>query len=41
MKNRILDLDQFTGSDEVYAHWMGNLKYTQGIKHMAEQGNAY
>lgn len=34
------DLAQFTGSECVYRHWAG-LRYTEGVKHVAEAGGAY
>jgi hypothetical protein len=34
------DLDQFSGSDNWYKHWLGKL-YTDGVKFMADQAGAY
>jgi hypothetical protein len=34
------DLKQFTGSTTLYKHWLG-LKYTNGIKYLAEETNCY
>lgn len=31
----------FSGSDKLYKHWTGNLHYTEGIKYLAEAGEAY
>jgi hypothetical protein len=36
----INELKQFTGSDTVYKHWLGGMKYSQGVKHLAEHGGA-
>ncbi|BAZ37555.1 hypothetical protein NIES4101_34780 [Calothrix sp. NIES-4101] len=33
-------LDQFTGSTIIYKHWLG-LKYTEGIKYLADETNCY
>ncbi|MEA5574745.1 DUF6876 family protein [Calothrix sp. UHCC 0171] len=33
-------LDQFTGSTVIYKHWLG-LKYTEGIKYLADETNCY
>ncbi len=35
------DLAGFCGSDEFYEHWTKRLRYTQGVKYMADQGGAY
>ena len=34
------DLEQFTGTEQYYKHWMG-LHYTDGVKYMAEVAGAY
>jgi len=35
------DLIQFCGSAEAYRHWTTRLIYTEGVKYMAERGEAY
>ena len=35
------DLNQFTGSAMFYRHWTGRLIYTEGVKYLAEKGDAY
>ncbi len=34
------ELNQFTGSDTVYRHMLG-IRYTEGVKHLAERCGAY
>ena len=34
------DLEQFTGSEQLYQHWLG-IKYTDGIKYLADTAGAY
>ena len=34
------DLDQFIGTTQYFRHFLG-LKYTDGVKYMADQGRAY
>ncbi len=34
------DLDQFIGSSVIYQH-LSNLTYTEGVKYVADNGNAY
>ena len=34
------DLEQFSGTENYYKHWLG-LKYTDGVKYMAEKAGAY
>jgi hypothetical protein len=36
----IHELNQFTGSTILYKHWLG-LKYTEGIKYLADSANCY
>lgn len=33
-------LNQFTGTEQYYRHWLGFL-YTDGVNHVAEEGEAY
>lgn len=33
-------LDQFSGTIDYYLHWDGKLAYTDGIRHLIEEGNA-
>lgn len=35
-----LDLDSFTGSENIYKHWLG-LQYTDGIKYLVTQANSF
>ncbi len=35
------DLNQFIGSAMFYRHWTGRLVYTEGVKYLAEKGDAY
>lgn len=35
------DLHQFTGTENYFKHWTQRLVYTDGVKHMAEAGEAY
>jgi hypothetical protein len=35
------DLDKFSGSDELHPHWLKTFTYTDGVKFLAERGNAY
>lgn len=35
------DLRQFTGTDNWYKHWMGNILYTDGVKYFAETVGGY
>ncbi|WP_193200952.1 DUF6876 family protein [Nostoc sp. MG11] len=37
----IADLEQFTGSEVVYRHWLGILRYTEGVKHLAQITQCY
>src|SRR3990167_6373010 len=34
------DLDQFTGTEQYYKHWLG-INYTDGVKYLAERAGAY
>lgn len=34
-------LDQFSGSDEIYSHWLKAFVYTDGVKFLADNANAY
>lgn len=38
--NLASDLAQFTGTENYYRHWLG-LKYTDGVKYLAEKAHAY
>ncbi len=41
-KNFSLDeLKHFTGSDEIYQHWISQMCYTEGIKHLANETDSY
>ena len=35
------NLERFTGSEMFYRHWMGRLVYTEGVKYLAEKGDAH
>jgi hypothetical protein len=35
------DLSQFTGIERYFRHWTGRLLYTEGVKYLADQGEAY
>ncbi len=35
-----LELNQFTGTENYYKHWLGKV-YTDGVKYMAEKAGAY
>ena len=35
------DLDQFTGTENWYQHWLGKCTYTDGVKFLAEQAGAF
>ncbi|WP_193200758.1 DUF6876 family protein [Nostoc sp. MG11] len=37
----IADLEQFTGSEVVHRHWLGILRYTEGVKHLADSVQCY
>jgi hypothetical protein len=37
----IADLEQFTGSEVVNRHWLGVLRYTEGVKYLAEKAQCY
>lgn len=34
-------LDQFSGSEEIFKHWLGRLHFTEGVKYLAEEAGAY
>ena len=35
------ELSHFTGSDEIYQHWIGKLCYTEGVRYLAKQTGSY
>lgn len=35
------DLNQFCGSDQLHAHWLRAFVFTDGVKYLADKGNAY
>lgn len=35
------DLDQFTGTERYYLHWAKKVKFTDGVKYLAEKGGAF
>ncbi|MDO8954440.1 MAG: hypothetical protein Q7V63_06300 [Gammaproteobacteria bacterium] len=35
------ELNQFTGTEAWYKHWLSGMVYTDGIKYMAEEAGAY
>lgn len=35
------ELDAFTGTDNIYQHSLGNIYYTDGVKYLATQGQAF
>src|SRR6266702_3260301 len=35
------DLDQFTGTENWYKHWLGKCTYTDGVKYLAETAGAF
>ncbi|WP_193200618.1 DUF6876 family protein [Nostoc sp. MG11] len=37
----IADLEQFTGSEIVYRHSLGMLRYTEGVKYLAQATQCY
>ncbi|WP_193200221.1 DUF6876 family protein [Nostoc sp. MG11] len=37
----IADLEQFTGSEVVHRHWLGVLRYTEGVKYLAQATQCY
>jgi hypothetical protein len=39
-KLKASELDQFTGTEQYYKHWLG-MRYTDGVKYVAERANAY
>jgi hypothetical protein len=41
-KNFSLDaLQHFTSSDEVYQHWISQMCYTEGVRHLANETDSY
>ena len=40
MTTKTLNLEQFTGTERYYKHWLGIL-YTDGVKYLAEEAGAY
>ena len=34
------DLEQFTGTEQYYKHWLG-INYTDGVKYLADRAGAY
>jgi hypothetical protein len=37
----IADLEQFTGSEVVHRHWLGVLRYSEGVKYLADTAQCY
>lgn len=35
------DLDQFVGTENYYRHWLNRFVYTDGVKHLVDEGKAY
>lgn len=35
------DLEQFSGSEQFYAHWMRRIRFTEGVKFLADNAGAY
>ena len=35
------DLNQFTGTTQYYAHWLKAFLYTDGVKYLADEAQAY
>lgn len=35
------DLNKFSGSENIYQHWLNQFSYTEGVKFLADRGNAY
>ena len=35
------DLNQFTGTEQYYRHWLKGIVYTDGVKYVAESAGAY
>jgi hypothetical protein len=35
------DLNQFSGTNELYKHWLKQFSYTDGVKFLAERADAY
>jgi hypothetical protein len=40
MSNLAIKLQQFTGSETLYKHWLG-LHFTEGVKYLADQAECY
>lgn len=34
-------LNQFSGGEELYPHWLKRFSYTEGVKFLADRGNAH
>lgn len=34
-------LSSFSGSDKLYKHWTGRVKFTEGVKWLADEASAY
>jgi hypothetical protein len=37
----IEELNQFTGTENYYKHWLGKIVYTDGVKYLADKADAY
>ncbi len=35
------DLQQFSGSQEFFKHWLGRFRFTEGVHYLAEKGECY
>jgi hypothetical protein len=40
MMNLESDLRQFTGTENYYRHWIGNIVFTDGVRYLAEKAGA-
>lgn len=40
MNTKTLNLEQFIGTENYYPHWIG-IRYTDGVKYLAEEAEAY
>jgi len=37
----IEELNQFTGTENYYKHWLGQIVYTDGVKYLVDKAGAY
>ena len=36
-----IDLEQFTGTEKYYKHWLNGIVFTDGVKYLADKAGAY